>query len=218
METFIRTCGIQEKYRVSFLACRIYTLHFEKSKPYLEKSFPNFVRELRRIYCGPDLTQARLTKFSAMSQDGDEDPLDFMERIRQLTAKVIQTMSIEDRVKMAATRFLSGMSDRVMAQQLLAAGVTDTVQHVDRTSAMSAAAGRGEHSRSRKKKDVQWDDFNIIACSRNHCFCSSKERVEVNSPTESRTLMTNKPQISSTCSAISDKGHKSESKALRLML
>lgn len=64
---------------------------------------------------------------------------------------------------MAAKRFLSGMNDRVMAQQLLAARVTDTVQLVDRTSAMAAAAGAGEHSRSRRKKDSQRDDFNIVA-------------------------------------------------------
>lgn len=55
------------------------------------------------------------------------------------------------------------MSDRVMAQQLLAAEVIDTVQLIDRTSAMAAAACASEHSRSRRKKNVQRDDFNIEA-------------------------------------------------------
>lgn len=115
MKTLILTCGILEKYLVSFLACQIHTSHFQKIKSHLEKSYPNFVRELRKIFQKPDLTQAILTKISAMSQEGDEDPIDFNERIRQLTVKVYPTMSVKDREKMAATRFFSGMSDCVMA-------------------------------------------------------------------------------------------------------
>lgn len=88
-----------------------------------------------------------------MSQDGDEDHVVFMEQIRQLIVKVYRTMSADDREKMAATRFHSGMSDQVMTQQLLAAGVTDTVQLVDQTSAMTKTASASEHSRSRKKQD-----------------------------------------------------------------
>lgn len=57
--------------------------------------------------------------------------------------KVYLTMSVKEREKISATRVLSGMSDRVMAKQLLAAGVTDTVQLVDRTWAMAAAASAG---------------------------------------------------------------------------
>lgn len=55
------------------------------------------------------------------------------------------------------------MSNRVIAQQLLAAGVTDTVQLVNRTSAMAAATGASKHSGSRWKKQVHCDDFNIDA-------------------------------------------------------
>lgn len=91
IETFLRTCGIQEKYRVYFLACRIHTLHFEEIKLYFKKSYPYFVLELRRIFRTSDLTLARLTKLSAMSKDGDEDTMDFIERIRKLTVKIYPT-------------------------------------------------------------------------------------------------------------------------------
>lgn len=73
------------------------------------------MRKLRKIFQKPDLTQALLTKISAMSQKEDEDLIDFMERIRQLTVKVFQTLSEKDRDKMAATFYLSVMIDRVMA-------------------------------------------------------------------------------------------------------
>lgn len=56
-----------------------------------------------------------------MTLHGDEDPIDLMERIRQLTVKVYSTISVMDRKIIAASRFLSGISDRVFAQQLLAA-------------------------------------------------------------------------------------------------
>lgn len=44
-------------------------------------------------------------------------------------------MSVDDGETMTATRFLSGMSYRVIVQQL-AARVTDTMQFVDRTTSM----------------------------------------------------------------------------------
>lgn len=75
-------------------------------------------------------TQARLAKLSAMSQDRYKDPMDFMERIRHLSFKVYFTLSLKDGKKLAATRFHCCRSDRVMAKQLLAAGVTDKVQLV----------------------------------------------------------------------------------------
>lgn len=68
-----------------------------------------------------------------MSQKRNEDLMDFLEQIRQLTVKVYLTLSVKDRENMAATRFLSGMSDQVMVQQLLADRVTDTVQSVNWT-------------------------------------------------------------------------------------
>lgn len=61
-----------------------------------------------------------------MSQDGDGDPINFMERVWQLTVKVYLTMSVEDRENIAATHLFSGMRDCVITQQLLATGVTDS--------------------------------------------------------------------------------------------
>lgn len=105
METFICTCCIKEKYLVLFLAYRIHISHLEVIKPHIEKSYPYFVRELRRIFSAPDLTQARLTKLSAMSQEGDEDSIYLMKRIRQLTVKVYLKMSVEDREKIPQRDF-----------------------------------------------------------------------------------------------------------------
>lgn len=94
-------------------------------KPYLEKSYSNFVRELCYISSVQDLSRARLTKLSKITQDGEE------KRIKQLTVKVFFRMSFKDRRTITATNFLSCMSDRVMPQQLLAAGKGDKVQLVD---------------------------------------------------------------------------------------
>lgn len=110
----ISNCGIQEKYRVLFLASQINTSNFNEIKPHLVQSYPNFVQKLCRYFRAPDLTKARHTKLSAMSQESDEYPMDFMERIRQLTLKVYSIMSVEDPEKIAATRFLFGLSERIM--------------------------------------------------------------------------------------------------------
>lgn len=140
IKTFIRACSIQEKYRVLFLVCRIYSSHFEEIKPHLKMNLPYFVREFRRIFCAPNLTQARLTKLSAMSTDGDRHLTDFRERIRQLRFKVSSTMSVEDVEKMAATRYHSGISDSEMALNQLDARVTHSVPLIERSSSMANGA------------------------------------------------------------------------------
>lgn len=146
-----------------------------------------------------------------MSQKEDEDPIDFMEQIRQLTVKVYSTMSVEDGEKIAAKRFLNGMSNRVIAQQLIPAKVTDTVQVVDRNSAMAAAASASEHSGSRLKKDMQRDDFTSSRLSRLHCFSRSKKKAKTNCPKGNKSK---KAQISLIRLATSGEGHQSKSKAL----
>lgn len=50
-------------------------------------------------------------------------------------------MSVEDREKMAVSQSYSSIYNRVIAKQLLAAAVTHTVKLVDRSSAITAAAG-----------------------------------------------------------------------------
>lgn len=58
-----------------------------------------------------------------MSQKENEDPIDFNERIRLLMMKVNPTMSVKNRENIAATQFLSGINDPVIAQKLLAFGI-----------------------------------------------------------------------------------------------
>lgn len=79
------------------------------------KSYPYFVRKFCLIFLAPDFTHAWLKKLFAIMQKIDKDPIVFMERIRQLKVKVRRAMSVKNCKKIAATRFISVMSDRGIA-------------------------------------------------------------------------------------------------------
>lgn len=64
-----------------------------------------------------------------------------------LTVKVYQTMCVKNREMIPANRFLTGISDRVISQQLLADEVTNSLQLVNLTLAMAAAVSASEHLR-----------------------------------------------------------------------